>query len=548
MNDRDLLEAKYTAPSGKEFTFFWEKLSRTTELKTGVFLFPDKDGAHVQHQGGGAVSYPMTCIFNGEGHVQTANDFEAALQEKDIAELQHPVYGIKKVIPTGSISRDNDLINNINESHVTVTFTETIADAPVKLEAVSMDELTAGFDDFMEAAAVDFAEGLTIENINDKLFIQSALDTQTNILNDTLSALAQDKPDFITATEELKTSIKTIFDNEEKLKTNYLNTARLALNTMKIPSRAAVGVLEKMRGYTALVTQIQSQFRNDPFGINSIKNAFASTRLVLFGAVASIAVGSVLAISQNSANNKRETTANSGGGSGLKNDNSGAVVSREEAVSVAVQLNNLLGTIQNYEDGKITNNDNINNTITQVNEKLNAIKENKTIYKYVSAEYEALKNTIKEYGEAKIDGDNFKKTLAIQINDIVNKLKGLNTADTGIKSIISQLENILNNIQENENTENAEKQSSNFVDFSATTYFLLNKTVCNSINMIFNIALALPMKKIIKLTYDRNIIELCAEIYQSVDNSFIDKLIIENNLNIDDMEIIPMGREVFYYV
>jgi len=77
---------------------------------------------------------------------------------------------------------------------------------------------------------------------------------------------------------------------------------------------------------------------------------------------------------------------------------------------------------------------------------------------------------------------------------------------------------------------------------------MLNQLIYNSINLIFNVALSLPMKRIIKLNYDRNIIELCAEIYGSVDNFFIDKLIVENNLSIDDMEILPMGREVFYYV
>lgn len=464
MNDRDLLEAKYTAPSGKEFTFFWEKLSRTTELKTGVFPFPDRDGAHVQHQGGGAVSYPMTCIFNGEGHVQTANDFELALHEREVAELQHPVYGIKKVIPTGNISRDNDLINNVNESHVTITFTETITDDPVNLEAVTADELAESFDDFMEASAVDFAESLTVENISEQLLIQSSLNMQTSILNDNLSALAPGEPDFLTTMGELKNSIKTMFNKAEKLTQKYLNTARLALNAMKLPSKFTINILEKMRGYTMLISQIQAQFRNDPYGINNIKNAFASTRLVLSGAVASLAIGSALGIAQNATNNKQEANSGgggtfsaagggivnnsgggaAGGGSGAAGGNSGGVLSREAAVAVALQLNNLLSTIQNYEDEKIEKN--------------------------------------------------------------------------------------------------------NFIDSNATAYLMLNQLVYNSINLIFNVALSLPMKRIIKLTYDRNIIELCAEIYGSVDNFFIDKLIVENNLSIDEMEIISMGREVFYYV
>ena len=457
MNDRDLLEAKYTAPSGKEFIFFWEKQNRTTELKTGIFPFPDRDGAHVQHQGGGPISYAMTCIFNGVNHVQTANDFELALHERDIGELQHPVYGIKKVIPTGNISRDNDLISSLNESQVTITFTETMISDPVSLEAVTADELAESFDDLMEAAAVDFAASLTVENISEQLQIQSALNIQANLLNENLSTIAPDNPDFLTTIGELRSNIKTMFNNMEKLKVNSLNVARLALNAMKIPSKITINIMEKMRGYSTLTAQITNQFRNDPFGINNIKNTFASTRIALTGAVASIAIGAALGIAQNATNNRQAENAGSGGkfsagsGGGTSGgadsgggSGSGGVISREVAVTLALELKSLFSTIQNYEDEKITKN--------------------------------------------------------------------------------------------------------NFVDSNATAYLLLNQLVNNSINLIFNVALSLPMKRIIKLDRDRNIIELSAEIYGSVNNFFIDKLIVENNLSIDDLEIIPMGREVSYYV
>jgi len=439
MDDRDLLEAKYTAPSGKEFTFFWEKLTSTIELKTGVFPFPDRDGAHVQHQGGGPVTFPMTCIFNGTNHVKTADDFQLALLEKDIAELQHPVYGIRKVIPTGNISRDNNLIDNINESIVTITFTETITDDPVNLEAVTADELASNYDEFLDAAAADFAENLTVENISEQLQIQSSLNVQADILNDNLSGLTPDNPNLLATMRELKNNIKSMFKNAENKVNESINTARLALNAMKIPTKLAINILEKVRGYSNLVTQISNQFRNDPFGINNIKNNFASTRLVLSGAVASVAIGSALSIAENAANNKQQ--ANSGGGTFSTAD---GVISREAAVSTALKIKELFSTIQIFEDEKI------------------------------------IKN--------------------------------------------------------------------NFIDSNATAYLMLNKLVYNSINLIFNVALSLPMKRIIKLDRDRNIIELCAEIYQSVDNYFLDKLIIENNLSIDDMEIIPMGREVSYYV
>jgi len=537
MNDRDLLEAKYTSPSGKEFTFFWEKLSRTTELKTGVFLFPDKDGAHVQHQGGGAISHPMTCIFNGEGHVQTANDFEMALLERDVAELQHPVYGVKKVIPTGSISRDNDLINDINESHVTITFTETITDDPVSLQAVTADKLTESFDNLMEVVAVDFAESLTVENINEQLLIQSSLNAQTNIIKDNLSGLTMNEPDFITTMGELQENIDTMFNDPEKMTINALNTARLTLNTIKTPSRVNVNIFEKARGYIALAAQIQKQFRNDPFGVNNIKNAFASTRLILSGVVASLAIGSALGIAENAINNNQGVN-NSGNG------NSGGGLSRDEAVEVAAQTKNLLSTIQNFEDKKITNNNDINTVISHIRNQLDIIKNDTNLYNSVSTSFRELHNTLRDYEDGKIDKNDFNNILIAKTNNMLNAIKSANITNNSVNSIINQFENILSNIQ---NIENRKGDYSNFVDSNATAYFMLNQLVDNSINLIFNVALSLPLKRIIKLGYDRNIIELCAEIYGSVDNYYIDKLIVENNLNIDDMEIIPMGREVLYY-
>jgi hypothetical protein len=56
------------------------------------------------------------------------------------------------------------------------------------------------------------------------------------------------------------------------------------------------------------------------------------------------------------------------------------------------------------------------------------------------------------------------------------------------------------------------------------------------------------MQRSITLNRDRNFIELCAELYGGVDNYYLDRFISENNLNIDELEIIPMGREVSYYV
>jgi hypothetical protein len=486
MDDRELLEAKYTSPSGKEFVFLWEKVSRKTSLKTGIFTFPDKDGAHVQHQGGGPVSFPMICIFNGDGHIKTADDFEAALLEHEAAELQHPVYGIYKVIPTGDILREDDCIDLLNESHVTVTFTETITDEePAKLEAVAADEIEADYEEFSESAAADFAESITVENINEELQLQSALSAETDLINDNLGGLVSSADysitgknklaDFLTTMKELKGKVKSFLNKAENFVQKGIDIARLSLNVMKMPSRMIINISEKIKGYSRLISQIVNQFKNDPLGVNNIKNAFASTRLILSEAIASVASGAALSIADSAIRGGLSSPAGGGGLAGAvpgagssgaidgSDSDTGAdgaeatgggvtgpeasgngILTREAAVAVAVQLNSLLQTIREYEDKKIKGNA--------------------------------------------------------------------------------------------------------FIDTNASTYILLAQLVNKSIQLILNACFSLPMRRTIKLDRDRNYIELCAELYGSVDDYYLDRLIIENNLNIDEMEIIPMGREVTYYV
>jgi len=61
-----------------------------------------------------------------------------------------------------------------------------------------------------------------------------------------------------------------------------------------------------------------------------------------------------------------------------------------------------------------------------------------------------------------------------------------------------------------------------------------------------NVSLSLPMRRTITLDQDRQIIELVCELYGSPD--YIDKFISDNDLSADELEVLPMGREVTYHV
>jgi prophage DNA circulation protein len=474
-------DALYTSPSGKTIAFSWETAKRDTELKTGVYTFPGKDGALVQHQGAGARTFPLVCLFSGGNYTDKSDEFEAALIETGVAELQHPIYGTIKVKPVGHIEREDDPVTKLGQSTVTITFAETItSNEAAELNKVEADTIDEKYEEFSEAAAADFAEVIAAntideiaaaieqssiaDNISEQLDIQSALGTQTQSIIDNLQPIAMaDKngfTDWLASSKELKGSIKNLYakgtaSKIESVYTNALNIARLTLRLMKMPADLSVSLSEKIKGYSALTANLVNQYKNDPIGIKKIKNAYAAAALALTGAAAAIASGSALTVAEaaaaTGAGPARTALANtpaSGGAAGSETaagttaDKSAGTASREEAVEAANKAASFLETVAAFQDIKIAQNA--------------------------------------------------------------------------------------------------------FVDAAPSAHIALNELVYSSIRLILSAAFSLSMQKTITLDRDRQVIELCAELYGTTD--CLDDFIIENNFNIDDIELLPMGKKVSYYV
>jgi hypothetical protein len=485
-------EARYTSPGGKEIVFSWETAKRDTELKTGVYTFPGSDGALVQHQGMGARTFPLVCIFSGPDCTDKADDFEAALIERGVAELQHPIYGTVKVKPVGHIEREDDPVNKLGQSTVTVTFTETVTGE----EAAELNEVAAGaidekYEEFSEAAAADFAEaiaadsietdsftpGITqnpITDITDQLETQSALETQTQTIIDNLQPIAMaDKnsfADWLASAKELKDNIKNLYNKKgaiiakaESMYVRALNIGRLTLRLMKRPADLAIDLSEKIKGYSALTAALINQYKNVPFGQKKIISTYAVATLALTGANAAIASGSALTVAEAAAltgaaptgaarvsisgaagpgTGDGETAGSAGMAAGLAADKSAGTSSREEAVEAANRVADFFETVTAFQDTKIAQNV--------------------------------------------------------------------------------------------------------FIDATPAAHIALAELVYSSIQLILNAAFALPMQKTIVLDRDRQVIELCAALYGTAD--YLDNFIIENNFNIDEIELLPMGKRVSYYV
>jgi hypothetical protein len=462
-------EARYTSPSGKEIIFAWETAKRDTELKTGVYTFPGSDGALVQHQGMGARTFPLVCIFSGPDCTDKADYFEAALIERGVAELQHPIYGTIKVKPVGHIEREDDPVNKLGQSTVTVTFTETVTgEEAAELNETAADAIDEKYEEFSEAAAADFAGALITENTTGQMDITTALETQTQTIIDTLQPIAAGDrkgfADWLTSARELKDNIKNLYakakDGAAKIESVYvkaLNIGRLTLRLMKLPGDLSVALAEKIKGYSTLTANLINQYKNDPFGIEKIKSAYATATLALTGAVSAIASGSALTVAEVAAltgaapagparaspgPDGGRTADSAGTAAGIGADKSAGTASREEAVEAANKVAEFFETVTAFQDTKIAQNA--------------------------------------------------------------------------------------------------------FVDAASAAHIALTELVYISTQLILNAAFALPMQKTIVLDRDRQVIELCAELYGTTD--YLDDFIIENNFNIDEIELLPMGKKVSYYV
>jgi prophage DNA circulation protein len=451
-------EARYTSPGGLETSFAWETAKRKTELKTGVYTFPGRDGAHVQHQGAGARSFPLVCIFSGGGYMEKADQFEAMLIERGVGELQHPVYGTVKAVPTGDIEREDNPVNKLGEAAVTVTFSDTITDEETGgLTQAAAEEIDGKAEEFSEAAAADFAAAVVTSDITTQIEIISMLETQTQSIIDSLQPMAMTDKNgsagWLTSVKELKDNIKNLYSKPagitSKAESNFikaLNAGRLTLRLMKLPGTLAVSLSEKIKGYANLAANLINQYKNDPFGIEKIKAAYAAASLALTGACAAAASGSALTIAEAAAmtgatpagiskNAKRAAGSPAAGGGG-------GAASRAEAVEAANEIAAFFGTVIEFQDMKIARNV--------------------------------------------------------------------------------------------------------FVDAAPAASLALSELVYSSVQLILNAAFALPMQKTITLDRDRQVIELCAELYGTTD--YLDEFIIENNFNIDEIELLPMGKKVSYYV
>lgn len=257
-----ILGAAYTAPSGDHFKFDFESVSRTTEKRTTAFNFIGVNEAYIQDNGYGSRKYAMRCFFTGDDHDKDATAFEAGLLEFGVGQLEHPLYGSFNVVPFGTISRRDGLVQAANQSVVECEFWTTTGVVYPSSERSPLNEVHFSIDNFDEAAAESYENKMQVDTPTRAEQARGTVETQLAIINTTLRKPAEATE---AVTREFRAWQQTINASINVLVGTPFLLAQQLGNLIKAPARAVIGIENRILSYVDFMRSIMDSVAGTPW-------------------------------------------------------------------------------------------------------------------------------------------------------------------------------------------------------------------------------------------------------------------------------------------
>jgi hypothetical protein len=287
-----LIEAAYTSPSGTRRPFSYEDVTVTIEKKTTAFEFPDADGTYIQDQGVSGRRIPLQCILYGTDYDQAANEFMDLLSERGVGRLEHPVYGVRDVVPFGPIKRSDRLKSGSNQAVITVTFWETIGVVYPTTQGDPASQVITAVDEYNVSASEAFDAQTSLESTVEKASLKGSYQLLLDSVAGGLESIAKTQEDVESQFNAVKDSINNSID---VLIGEPLTLAFQSVILMQAPSRAQTSITARLDAYENLLDIITDQAAADP-GLNSeASNKFHSDDLFS----STYITGSVLSVVNN---------------------------------------------------------------------------------------------------------------------------------------------------------------------------------------------------------------------------------------------------------
>lgn len=150
-------EIRLTSPEGDTFTTLWAGNPRNFERRLAFFNYPRIDGTIIQDLGAGAVTYPLTLLFEGENNDLEANRFLVSCKQAGVWSVDHPTKGLL-FLQLISIREDVFPIQSGNVTTIETDWIEPLIDEAEKSEAEKRFELSKGVDNVNSSGATQLTE------------------------------------------------------------------------------------------------------------------------------------------------------------------------------------------------------------------------------------------------------------------------------------------------------------------------------------------------------------------------------------------------------
>lgn len=244
-----LRDAAYTSPSGVRLTFDYEAATETFEQLGGAFNFPDAKGTFVQTLGSSGRRYPLRLIMWGGDYDTQAQAWMDALQEAGVGTLEHPAYGRKTVVPSGSVSRRDEFVRGAGQAVIEVTFFETtglVYPSPQELSDIGQAVSDAGV-----AQAENLAGADVLVTAPERADFQSrynaALDSAAEALRPISSTVASVERQFIAIESSINRGIDVLIRDP-------LTLAYQTQQLLQAPARALQAAGDRLSAYKSLLS------------------------------------------------------------------------------------------------------------------------------------------------------------------------------------------------------------------------------------------------------------------------------------------------------
>lgn len=292
--ERTQTEYIITTGDGKRFKPLWIRASFSYEFNVSQFEFPDKSGSLVKRNQPKGRSFSISIYFQGEDHLDEAEDFRVSANDPRAWVIDHPLYGRLTVQPI-SLEFNND---DSNVSLISGNVIETITEDNPKLSTSAVDKIVADKAKTDENLSASYGNEVdpTVNDINDlkgnastvysngAKTLKANLDAEKyfNLFNDANSAIINASADPLAAIRKTQALISYpfLFKNSVKERLNLLvsqfNLLRGSLSSITTRNQKKLyennmGSLISTMAATTATPQDDEDYGNRADVIDSIK-------------------------------------------------------------------------------------------------------------------------------------------------------------------------------------------------------------------------------------------------------------------------------------